>query len=380
MTAALDLLLAPDFDAYVAAARPFVADPDALDALVPELLRETALRTYREEYPKHVPHALFALLGGLDSRDVLGGPDRAKPVLQALSYSSRERHFDPWPVEATPARGGPEELSAGLEEGDFDTAYGAVRALVAQGRIGEVRDGILAAGSRDEFNVCHRFLYAAKVLQRIEREPGVDAATLLFPVVHYHVTAPRENGYGPLLDSPPERSLEEVLATAVRNLSGCEEYDWVPVAHAASLPETVLWWASVSDHPATAMAATLADLFLVDALAEGCATPPGRGTVGSGTPADVIAAIGARQEDRARSIARGLEVDPAGRHALGDALLTACAHIDGPLAFSHDVKVTAATVRLSRTVESEHFAHILSDVAAFLSRLPSGSALSAALF
>jgi hypothetical protein len=380
MSAVLDLILAPDFDAYVAAARPFVRDPDSLDVLVPELLRETALRTWREEYPKHVPHALFALLGGIDSRDTLGGPDRARPVIQALSYTSRERHLDPWPIEATPARGGPEELAAGLEDGDLDTAFSAVRALAAEGRIAEIRDGILSAGSRDEFNVCHRFLYAAKALQRIEREPGVDVAALLFPVVHYHATAPRENGYGPLLDEPAERSLEEVFASAVRNLSGCEEYDWVPVAHAATLAETARWWASVSDHPATGMAARLADLFLLDALAEGGATYPGRGPARDGSPEDLIAAIGRRKETRARAIARGLEADPANRHALGDALLTACARIDGSLAFSHDVKVAAGTVRFARTSDSPHLDHVLSDVAAFLARLPKGDDLAAALF
>ena len=105
MTRATDLILAPDFEAFVGAARPLVDDPDALDAMVPDLLRETALRTYREEYPIHVPHAVFALLGGLDSRDLLGGPERNRPLIQALSYTARERKFDPWPVEATEPRG-----------------------------------------------------------------------------------------------------------------------------------------------------------------------------------------------------------------------------------------------------------------------------------
>jgi hypothetical protein len=378
MTLATDLILAPDLEAFVDIARPLVADPDALDALVPDLMRETALRTYRSEYPKHVPHALFSLLGGLDARDLFGGPDRARPVIQALSYTARERKDDPWPIDATEPRGGPDELRAGLREGDFDAAFGAVRALVAAGRIPELRDGILAEAARDDFNVCHRFLYAAKVLNRLEREPGLDLEALLFPVVHYHVTAPRDEGW--LSDAPPDLSLLEVFASAVWNLSGCVEYDWVPVAHAATLPDTVLWWTSVSRDPATERAARLADSFLPDALAEGSATPPDRGPVGTGSPADVAAAIDARDEAKARAVARGLEADPAARDALGTALLAACARIDGHLAFSHDVKVTAATVRITRTHDSPDLAHVLSDVAAFLARLPEGCALADALF
>jgi hypothetical protein len=325
-----------------------------------------------------VPHALFSLLGGLDARDLLGGPDRARPVLQALSYTARERHAEPWPIRETPPEGGPEELRAGLREGDFRVAYGAVRALAAAGRSTAIRDTILAEAARDDFNVCHRFLYAAKVLQRFEREPGLDVEALLFPVVHYHVTAPRDEGWAN--DRRPDRTLSQIFACAVGNLSGCVEYDWVPVAHAATLADTVLWWSAISRDPGVETAPRLADAFLPDALAEGNATPPDRGPVGRGNPEDVVAAIDARDERRARSVARGLEADRTGRDALGRALITACARIDGHLAFSHDAKVVAAAVRLTRALDSPHLAHVLSDVAAFLARLPEGAELADALF
>jgi len=127
-------------------------------------------------------------------------------------------------------------------------------------------------------------------------------------------------------------------------------------------------------------AARLADCLLPDALAEGSATTTDRGPVGTGDLEDVTMAIEVRHEAAARGAALGLESTPEGRQALGTALLSACARIDGPLAFSHDVKVTAGAVQVTRTNDSTDLGHVLSDVAAFLARLPAGSALADALF
>jgi hypothetical protein len=377
----LDLLLAPDPKAYVRAARPLAGDGEALDALVPGLFREIALRHYRETYPKHVPHGLFALLGALESADLLDGPERTWPVLQALSYSSQERRFDPWPIGATPPKGDEKDLAAGLGEDDFETAYAAARALIAARRIETARDTILAAAARDGFNVCHRFLYAAKVFRRLQRQPDLDAKAMLFPVLHYATTAPHDFRYEAGLAEPATRSHEEIAAVAANHLSGTphDEYDWVPVAHAVTLAETTHWWRSVSDHPATAAAHRLAEQFLPDAIEEGRASPTDPGPVDEGDPetllARLAASIDARDEATARAAARGLEA--RGDLRLGTTLLTSCARIDGSLAFSHDVKVTAATVRLTGVPGPDH---VLSDVAAFLARLPVGNGIARALF
>lgn len=375
----LDLLLAPDAKAFSRAATPLVGHPEILDALVPGLLRETALRHYRESYPKHVPHALFALLGGLDSADLLDGPERTWPILQALSYSSRERHAEPWPIQATAPDGDENALAAGLADGDFDTAFGAVQALIEANRIDAARDTILASGAADGFNVCHRFLYAAKVFQRLERQPELDAAALLLPVVHYMTTAPRDDLYVDRLAEPATKSREEIFSIAVNHLAGAKEYDWVPIAHAATLAETSLWWSSVSDHPATANAHRLAELFLPDAIEEGRAVKTDPGPIADGSPEELLArvanAIEERNETEARASARGLEA--IGDLRLGTTLLTSCARIDGALAFSHDVKVTAAAVRL---VGVPGPGPVLSGVAAFLARLPAGNELARTLF
>jgi hypothetical protein len=377
----LDLLLAPDPEAFLRAARPLAGDGDSLDALVPGLLREIALRHYREAYPKHVPHALFAMLGGLDSADLLDGPERTWPILQALSYANLERRLPPWPIDATAPRGDEQDLADGLRDGDFEAAYAAVLALAAAGRFEAMRDTILADASRDCFNVCHRFLYAAKVFRRLARQPELPAAAMLFPVVHYATTAPRDRRHEDRLDQPATRSLMEILATAVNHLSGTpqDEYDWVPVAHAATLADTVTWWRSVSDHPATATAHRLAELFLPDAIEEGRAVPTDPGPVADGDAETLLerlaASIDARDEATARAAARGLEA--RGDLRLGTALLTSCARVDGALAFSHDVKVTAAAVRLVGVPGPEP---ILSGVAAFLARLPEGNGIARALF
>ena len=121
----LDLVLADDRAAFVKAARPLLDDPAALEALVPDLLRETALRHYRERYPKHVPHALLTLLGGLDARDLLDAPDRPLPLVQALSYVCREKHSTPFPIADLPAvsRKLLAALARRLREGD-ERVYG----------------------------------------------------------------------------------------------------------------------------------------------------------------------------------------------------------------------------------------------------------------
>jgi len=373
MSDPLALVLAPDLDAFAAAARPLLSDPAALDAMVPDLLRETALRHHRREYPQHVPHALLALLGGLESADLLGGPERVRPVLQALSYVSMEKHFDPLPVPDPP----PDP------------------------------DRLLATGAEDCFNLCHRFIYPAKVMQRVERTPGLNVAALLTPVRHYHDLAPRDGRYASVLaggegDGPlaaardrvtaaldggadPAAVIEGVFARAVRRLADVEELGvvgWVTMAHVATFSDAARWWLLTSDAPERRAAPGLAAIFLADAWehhgsgAEAAPVPADA----AGDPARLKDAIGARDPAAARAEAAALAARPDDHAALHRALLLGCSEIDGRFAFSHDVKVTAAAVRLHRATGNPAITACLPDVAAFLAALPEGSELADRLF
>jgi hypothetical protein len=370
MSEPLSLVLAPDPGAFAAAARPFTGDPAALDALVPDLLRETALRHHREEYPKHVPHALLALLGGLESADLLEGADRVRPILQALSYVSKEKHFDPLPVAASPV---PEQM--------------------------------LADGLADCFNLCHRFIYTAKVMQRLSRTPGLDADALLTPVRHYHTLAPEDGRFADALAGYGDEAhlaaageaaskareggasaitmLDDVFARAVRRLADVEglgTVGWVGMAHVATFSEAARWWYLTSEAEERRVAPWVAELFLADSLKlHGLG---GEETAGpaDGDPDRLLAAIRSRDPETARAEAAALAARPADHPALHRALLLGCSEIDGHLAFSHDVKVTAAAVRLHRESREPGIAGCLADVAAFLARLPAGAELADALF
>lgn len=392
MPSALDLVLAPDLDAFVGAARPLLDAPEELDRLVPGLLAETALRHWRESYPKHVPHALLALLGGLEARDLLDGPERTRPVLQALFYVSREKHLPRFDPESVPARGGARELARALADGDFETAYAATRALLAAGAAERVREVLLADATRDGFNLFHRFIYPAKVFRRLRAEPDLPAEALLYPVVHYATTAPRDDHHrrgveaaGGPGDGDPAARAEAVIAAAADRMPAARDYDWVPLAHVITFAEAARDWWLTGESAERAYGPALAESFFAEVTAE--TPPPGLAPVPRGNglaPAEEAAALATAIADRdsaaAGAAAAALATDPDRLPLLGRTILVAGAAIDGGLAFSHDVKVAADAVRLARDGVECARTRVLPRVAEFLAALPPGARLAHALW
>lgn len=429
MTESLELILAESPSAFERAARPYLESPEALDALLPGLVRETALRHYRAEYPKHVPHALFALLGGLEAHDLLDGPERTWPVLKALSYAAREKHLDPFPIRDFAPGGGAAELEAGLAGGDFETAWRAVRALLAGGRLDAVREALFASASLDRFNLGHRMIYAAKVLERLLLSPDLDAEALLFPVVHYHCLAPRDESRARFIEEeatlPPggEKPLPGTCAETIRRvtcagdpgatrtavqralgkkgdpgdlldvvfqLSVCRlgsagGAEWIPLAHVANYAAAARTWLATGTTEERFRAPYLAALFLADAIAE-----LGPGETQDGPPAwtedpgELIRELGRSVSQRrptdARAATLGLLRRREWRPDLERALLLACARIEGRLTFGHDLKVVANAIRIARESRVPSIDSSLAGVASFLARRPPGDEMGRRLF
>ena len=209
-----------------------------------------------------------------------------------------------------------------------------------------------------------------KILERLVAGDVPTDPAFLFPAIHYHCLTPEDHSREALLPSAEQtgEAALSVFVKAVRRMTVTRKFAWVPFAHVAAYAEGARFWLDRGAAAGRFHSPARAAAFLSECSTE---PPPERvsvPTVRAADPVDLERAIAARDPLLARSLALALLDSRSDRHVLGRSLLLACSRIDAGFGFSHDVKVTATAVRLSR--ERPEVAAVLPDVAGFLAGLP----------